>query len=190
MNKNPLLKINRKQVERGLLTDVLPRILVNVSTFPVVLLVDVSNTFSLYVKEHPRTRRFIEHYISSRESMGSACDPALRRFLLDQLDHFPHLTPADGVQIREAAEAKKILWVFIMQGSIENQTQLVTAHTFPRKPCIVVHVACVNKEGTDCFRTGDHKNPMDDYTLMFLNRRLQAQGISSFLITMDRFTDW
>ena len=190
MNKSALLKINRKLVERGLVKEVLPWILEKKSSFPVVMLVDVSNTFSLYVKEHPRTRRFVEHYISSRETMGSACDPALRRFLLDQLDHFPHLTPADGVRIREAAEAKKIVWVFIMQGSIENQTQRVTAHTYPRKPCIVVHVACVTKDGKDCFRSGDHKNPMDDYTLMFLHHHLQSQGISSFLITMDRFSDW
>jgi hypothetical protein len=182
-----VIRRNRRGVEQGLLSEVLPWIRAR-PTGGIIMLVDVSNIFSKYAEMHPRSTRLVEEYIASRQEMGSLCDTRLRRFLEDTLAEFPHLRVEDIPRIRQALQAKQVTWVFVMQGSVPHRA--ITTTTFPRKPCLAVHVSCTNREGKNCYQTGSRKNPMDDYTLLFLHHQLHQEGIPSFVLTMDRFNDW
>jgi len=208
-----VVRWNKKPVERDLRL-LFPSILSSIQRkkSTIVLLVDVSNIFFRFMERKPGILEEDENdrYFKKRKDMGCACHPKIRKFILDHLDTMPHISPLQANDIREASRTKTLLWIFVMQASILDPpllsavsssssstiTTSVGMTTFPRKPCIVLHVTCRSRQGRDCFLNdrGEKKNPMDDYVLLRLQNFLRDNNgpntLMALIASYDRFREW
>jgi hypothetical protein len=195
-----VVRWNKKPVERDLRL-LFPSILSSIQRkkSTIVLLVDVSNIFFRFMERKPGiSEEENDRYFKKRKHMGCTCHSKIRRFILDNLDTMPHISPLQVNEIRDASRTKTLLWIFVMQASILDPPLLsgtstsVGMTTFPRKPCIVLHVTCRSRQGRDCFLNdrGEKKNPMDDYVLLRLQENLGSNTLMALIASYDRFREW